>query len=104
MDLADRLVEADVAHYPRRQAEHEPVQRVDLAGARVAGKFLLAPGERLDLAAPELLVTVGEGSPGDGSLPPGDRADVDRPDVIGLGQKIVGAHRQHLAQVLRLAG
>ena len=31
---AERLVEADVAHRPRRQRQHEAVDRVDLAGVR----------------------------------------------------------------------
>ena len=49
-----------------------------LTGSGERRTAFVAPGERLDLSASELSVAVGEGGPGHGALPPGDRADVDR--------------------------
>src|SRR5215217_3378614 len=78
--LAERLVEADVAHRPWRQPEHEAVDRIDLAGARVGRQLAAVPRERRQVAAAELAVAVDERGPRDRALPPRDAADADRPD------------------------
>ena len=43
VELAERLVEADVAHHPRREDEHEAVDGVDLPQLRVARRIGLPP-------------------------------------------------------------
>ena len=56
---AERLVEAQVAHDPRRQAQDEAVDGVDLAGAGVGRLLLAAQANAGQLAAAELAVACG---------------------------------------------
>ena len=57
---AEVLVEAQVAHDPRREDEHEAVERLDLAGARVRRRVAPVPRERLEVAPAVLPVAVDE--------------------------------------------
>ena len=81
VELPERLVEADVADRPGRQAEHEAVDGVDLAGARVGRHLVAVPGEAGQLAAAQLAVAVDERRPRHRALPPRDAAHADRADA-----------------------
>ena len=66
-----------------------------VGGLEEAVAILLAvPQCVLEVLALEIVLhlTLGDGQP-----------DVQRAHVVRLGQKIIGSHRQHLAQILRLA-
>jgi hypothetical protein len=79
VQTAEGLVEAQLSDRPRRHHDHEPVDRLDLAELGVRGNVVGVPGHRRDLAPAVLGIAVGESRPGDGTFPPGDAADADRP-------------------------
>ena len=93
VQLAERLVEADVADRPRREREDEAVDGVHLARARVRRPLLALPGERREIAAAELAVAVDERRPGHRALPPRDAAHADRADAahdadLGVAERL----------------
>jgi hypothetical protein len=60
VQLPERLVEADVPDYPRRQRDEEAVDGVDLAGARVRRHGIGVPRERREVPPAVLPVAVDE--------------------------------------------
>ena len=92
-DPADRLVEAEVLDRPRRERDHESVDRIDLSGLGVDGDLLRDPAQRRQLATAVLVEAVRERRPLHRPLPPGDAADVgsarapDQPHV-GVLQRL----------------
>ena len=81
VQLAQRLVEADVAHHPGRHRQQEPVQRVHLTDSRVRRSLRPRPREGRQLPAAVLLVALEERRKRDRPLPPGDAAHADRADA-----------------------
>ena len=79
VQLAERLVELQVAYRPGREGEDEAVERVDLSGVADRHRLGGVPGHRVELPAADLRVPMGERCPRHRAVPPSDAADPDRP-------------------------
>ncbi len=60
MQLPERLVEAKVANGPRGEGHDEAIERIDLAGVAERRSLVRVPAHRVELAAADLGVAMGE--------------------------------------------